>query len=418
MSDSHDLAIMGGQPLRSEPWPVYNTIGEEEKREVLEVLDSGVLSAFIASCGQSFYGGQKVQVLEKEWSSFFDARYSVSMNSATSALYAALVACGVGQGDEVIIPQLGMSAAAAVIKITGAEPVFVDCNPQTMLVEPQSILSHITTRTKAIIAINLAGQVASMDIINSIAKENGCFVIEDNAQAINARFNGKFAGTIGDIGVFSLNCHKIIQSGEGGIACTDDEDLANKLRLVRNHAEKCLGGFNLENEKIFGLNLRMTEMEAAVAVRQLKKLAPLTEETIKLADHLRSNLKIDGIAHPLINDGSTHVYYIYHWCYLEDLIGISADLFSKALQEEGFPVFAHYGYLMSMLPPFICNHSINYDEYNRIHYPGALYAVKNSLWTMGIRPGISFNDIDLLIAAFHKVYAKKEQLSEWAKSKY
>ena len=284
---SSELAIFGGKPVREKPFLPYNTIGEEEKKAVMEVLDSGVLSNFYGSYDPRFYGGERVKKLEREWEEYFNIKYAVSVNSATSGLYTAVGAIGVEPGDEVIVTPYTMSASASAVLVYGAIPVFVDIEEDTFCLDPKKIKEAITPRTKAIIVVHLFGHPAKMDEILEIAKENDLKVIEDAAQAPGALYKGRHAGTIGDIGVFSLNCHKTIQSGEGGIIVTNNEEIAGRCQLIRNHGEnvvKPLGITNLSN--MLGWNYRMTEMEAAVASEQLKKLKSLNEVRIELANYL------------------------------------------------------------------------------------------------------------------------------------
>lgn len=336
-----ELALLGGDPLVTREWPAYNTIGDEEKAEVLDVLESGVLSAFHASPGKTFGGGPKVMQLEKEWADHFGVKHAISMNSATSALYAAVTACGIGPGDEVIVNPLTMTATASAALVNGAVPVFADVDPHTMNLDAKSVEANITPRTKAIYAVHLAGLPDDMDPLIALAKKHNLWLLEDNAQAPGAFYKGRFAGTIGDIGVFSLNCHKVIQSGEGGIAVTNDDQLALKLKLVRNHGEKLLHRFGLGSEhNLIGYNYRMTEMEAAVAYHQLRRLDKLNEWSVRLADFLSARIRreFDFLTPPLVPSGSTHVYYFYQMEYDEEKAGLPLDLFTEAVRSEGIPV--------------------------------------------------------------------------------
>ena len=147
------LAIEGGQPVRRQPFPGCNTIGAEERRAVLEVLDSGVLSQFVGAWGPDFFGGPRVQALEAEWARYFGSRHAVSMNSATSCLYAAVGAAGVGPGDEVIVSPYTMSASAAAAIVYGGIPVFADIDPDTFCLDPRSVAAQITDRTRAVIGV-------------------------------------------------------------------------------------------------------------------------------------------------------------------------------------------------------------------------------------------------------------------------
>ncbi|NDV26697.1 DegT/DnrJ/EryC1/StrS aminotransferase family protein [Desulfovibrio sp. JC010] len=422
-----ELAILGGRPVTEKNFNNYNTIGEEEKEEVLEVLDSGVLSAFIASPGDFFLGGEKVRKLEQEWADYFSIAHAVSMNSATSALIAAISACEIGPGDEVIVPPLTMCATATAVLANNAVPVFADVDPETMNISPAAVEKLVNKRTKAIMVVHLAGFPCDMDEIMAIAGKHNLYVVEDNAQAPGALYKGEFAGCIGHIGVFSLNCHKTIQSGEGGIAVTNDSDLALKLQLVRNHGEKCVAGVGLEGKfDHIGYNFRMTELEAAVAIHQLRKLEYLNDRRIKLADYLteRLNNECSFIRTPCKADDRTHVYYIYHMQYDEKAAGIPLDLFAKAVQAEGIPLYSRWGSPIYTLPVYQrrnaygngnCPFEPPYHDRD-VSYPTGLcpnaeLSEETSLFMFAVvRWPQTTEDMDNVVSAINKVVTHKEKL--------
>ena len=216
------LASNGGTPVRSKSWPVHTTIGVEEKQAACEVIEGRNLSLYegnyFAEEPFSFMGGPYVNTLEKEWAAFYGIKHAVAVNSATSALYAAVGACGLGPGDEVIVSPFTMSASAAAPLIYNAIPVFADIDSRTFNLDPKSIEECITKRTKAIIVIHIMGHPADMDPIMELAKKYHLKVIEDCAQAHGALYKDRFVGTIGDIGLFSLNVNKTIEVGEGGVS--------------------------------------------------------------------------------------------------------------------------------------------------------------------------------------------------------
>jgi perosamine synthetase len=338
------LAINGGTPVRKEPFPVYRTIGAEEKKVVMEVLDSGVLSQFLGTWSPEFYGGPRVQKLEREWASFFKVKHAISVNSATSGLYAAVGAAGVGPGDEVIVSPYTMTASAAAVLVYGAIPVFADIDPDIFCLSPQSIRQLTTSRTKAIIVVDIFGHPADMDEVIAIAREHELIVIEDTAQAPGALYRGRYAGTLADMGVFSLNYHKTIQCGEGGVVVTDNDDLAERLQLIRNHGEtvvKSKGTQDIVN--LIGFNYRMTEVEAAIASEQLKKLEGLLQPRIAAAGFLTERLaKHPGIIPPAVRPDVRHGYYVYAIRYDAAQTGVARDKFVAALNAEGIPMFKGY----------------------------------------------------------------------------
>ena len=184
------LAIRGGKPVRNKPFPAYVTIGDEEKRAVAEVLDSAVLSKFLGTWSPEFYGGPRVQMLEREWESYFGVRRAVAVNSATSGLNAAMGAAGVGPGDEVIVSPYTMTASAACALVYHAIPVFADIDPDTFCLTTDTIRARLTPQTKAIVVVDLFGHPAEMDGIMELAREHGLTVIEDAAQAPGTSITG------------------------------------------------------------------------------------------------------------------------------------------------------------------------------------------------------------------------------------
>jgi dTDP-4-amino-4,6-dideoxygalactose transaminase len=338
------LAINGGTPVRISPLPQYVTIGDEEKRAVMEVLDSTVLSQFLGTWSPDFYGGPRVQKLEREWEQYFGVKHAVSMNSATSGLYAAVGAAGVGPGDEVIVSAYTMTASATAAIVYGAIPVFADIDPDTFCLSAETIAQRITPLTKAIIVVDLFGRPAEMGAIMELARRHGLIVIEDAAQAPGAKYHGRHAGTLADMGVFSLNYHKTIHCGEGGVVVTDSEDYAERLQLIRNHGEVVVKAKEVHNlVNMVGFNYRMTEIEAAIASEQLKKLEKLLVPRIEAAEYLTQKLQaFSGITHPVAGPGVRHGYYVYAMRYDAAETGIPRNLFAKALAAEGVPVSVGY----------------------------------------------------------------------------
>lgn len=333
------LAINGGKKVREKLFPAYNPIGEEEKIAVEKVLEKGKLSRFLGCWHEDFYGGDEVRSLEKEWAEKFGVKHAISVNSATSALYCAVGAAGVGPGDEVIVSPYTMTASASAALVYNAIPVFADIEEEYYCLDAVSIEERITERTKAIIVVDIMGQPYDADVINTIAKKHNLIVIEDAAQAPGAMYKGKYAGTLGDMGIFSLNYHKHIHSGEGGIIVTNDDELANRLRLIRNHAEAVvedMGYTNLIN--MIGFNYRMTEIEAAIAREQLKKLDNLLEARLKNVEYISKKLaEIPCIEVAKIRDGCRHAFYIQALKFKKEIAGISRERFIEAVNAELAP---------------------------------------------------------------------------------
>lgn len=333
------LAINGGKPVREKLFPAYRTIGEEEKKAVCEVIDSGILSRFLGCWHDDFYGGPQVREMEKEWAEYFGAKHAISVNSCTSGLYCAVAAGGVEPGDEVIVSPYTMSASATAALVNNAIPVFADIEEDCYCIDPESVKKKITPKTKAIVAVDIFGLPYDADAINQIAKEHNLCVIEDTAQAPGAKNRGKFAGTLGDMGVFSLNYHKHIHSGEGGVITTDSDELAEKLQLVRNHAEVVVGDKGTKDiVNMVGFNYRMTEMEAAVSRCQLKKLDSLLSKRQENCAYLSEKLgEIPAIEAPKIREGCTHAFYMQPFKFSEEIAGVSREVYINAVKAELAP---------------------------------------------------------------------------------
>jgi dTDP-4-amino-4,6-dideoxygalactose transaminase len=217
LTKQKSLALFGGRStLPKSLCPIHN-IDEREVKAAIRVLRRGPLSGFLASARKGFLGGREVLRLEGLFAKKFKVKYAISFNSATTALHGAIVALGIGPGDEVIVPPYTMSASVTAVLANGAVPIYADIDEHTFCIAPDAIERAITKRTKAIMAVNLLGGAADYKRICHMAKKYKIAVIEDNAQAPGARYYGKYTGTIGDIGVFSFNIHKTMQTGEGGM---------------------------------------------------------------------------------------------------------------------------------------------------------------------------------------------------------
>ena len=235
--NADSLAILGGTPLISEQFPPYRSIGKEEVDAANRVLRSGVLSAFIGAPGPGFFGGPEVQKLEREAAERFGVSHVVAVNSWTSGLVAAIGAIGIAPGDEVIVTPWTMVATATAILHWNGIPVFSDIDPHTFNIDPTAVEAAITSRTRAILCADIFGQSADIPALRKIADRYSLRLITDTAQAPGAFLSDRFAGTTADIGGFSLNYHKHIHCGEGGLLVTNDDKLSQRLKLIRNHGE-------------------------------------------------------------------------------------------------------------------------------------------------------------------------------------
>jgi len=431
-----ELAIKGGPKVRTEKFPAYTVIGQEEKDALCNVVDSGVLSAYLGAWHKKFNGGEQVLALEEEWAAFFGCKHAIAVNSNTSGLIAAMGAIGLSPGDEVIVSAYSMTISASAPLFYGAIPVFADIDPDTFCLSPESVERQITPRTKAIIVVDIFGHPYAVDEINALAKKNNLFVIEDAAQAPGAKVGEQFAGRFGDVGVFSLNYHKHIHCGEGGMIVTDHDELADNIRLIRNHAEAVVGAKQHKTlVNMVGYNFRMTEMEAAVARCQLRKLPALLDARIKNALYLSDGLsEIEGIIPPKILPNVKHVFYVQGFKFEADKVGVFRDVFIEAVkaelpvmtlrEDEGVLIGCGYVRPLYLQPlyqekiafgkngyPFVlANPSVSYHQ-------GLCEVVEQmhfcDLFTLDLCHGfMTTKDLDDIIRAFKKVYALRYSLGD------
>lgn len=430
------LAINGGEKVRKELFPAYITVGEEEKRAVEKVIDSGILSRYLGSWHPNFYGGDTVKKLEEEWAKYFNVKHAIAVNSATAGLYCAVGASEIGPGDEVIVSPYTMSASASAVLVYNAIPVFADLEDEYFCLDPESIEKRITERTKAIIVVDIFGQPYDVEKINVIAKKHNLIVIEDAAQAPGAKYNEKFAGTLGNIGVFSLNYHKHIHCGEGGIIVTDNDELAEKMRLIRNHAESVVEAKGVNNLiNMIGFNYRMTEIEAAIALEQLKKLDGLIEKRLENVNYLVKGIENVKCLEPVkIREGCKHSFYVHPIKFDEKIAGVSREKFIEAVkaelmpmvlrEAEGVKIGCGYTKPLYLLPiyqnlvgygdkgcPFKCSIYKGKLNYEKGICPICEKAYYKELITHELMsPSMTKSDMDDVINAFVKVWNHRTEL--------
>lgn len=413
------LALNGGPKIRQNPFPKHPIIGDDEKSQLLQVLESGNISTFIASPGENFLGGKKIREFEEKFSQKIGSKFAVAFNSASSALHAAVVSVGVAPGEEVIVPPTTFTSTATSALMNNSIPIFCDVETETFCIDPKKIENCISSLTKAIIPVHLFGHSCEMDEILDIAKKNNLKIIEDCAQSINGEYKNKKVGTMGDCGIFSFQESKTIMTGEGGMLITDDEDIANTARMVRNHGEVVLPSMKKRTYKseFLGWGYRMTEMEAALGIAQLKKLDYLTNERIKLGSFLESEInKIPGLTH-VKHDHVKHVYWMFGFRFDEKLIGISRNLFCDALQAEGIPCFAGYVEPLYLNPLYLEKQAFAFRHYNgNVEYSKGICPTAEELHdttlvnTLICRPPATISDMQDIIDAIKKILNCKNEL--------
>jgi perosamine synthetase len=420
------LAIDGGTPVRSEPFPPTQTIGAEERDAVLDVLESGSLSQFLGVWGEEFLGGKWVLRCEQAVRERLGSAHAVSVNSATTALQVSLAAVGIEPGDEVIVPPYTMSATAASVVLSDAIPVFADIEVETYGLDPASVEERITPHTRAIVAVHLFGHPARMGELTELADRHGLRLIEDAAQSLGATWDGRETGTIGDAGVMSLNRHKIIQSGEGGVVVTDDPQVAQVAQLVRNHGEVVVANTDLPSiANTVGSNYRLSELHAAIATAQLTKLDDLLGVRQALGARLGGRLDgLPGIQPGLPAAGCTHGYYLFPVRLDPEQLGVSRRAVARALRAEGIPATEGYVepiYLQPMYQQRIARGTRGFPwtggpwqgevSYERGICPVAERMYETDLMLLDVcRAPLTAHDVDDVADAFEKLLEHVERL--------
>jgi dTDP-4-amino-4,6-dideoxygalactose transaminase len=333
------LALEGGAPVRKEPFAPWPYFAADEIEAVAAVLRSGKVN---------YWTGEQSQEFEREFAQLVGVRFAVALANGTAALELALHALGIGLGDEVVVPSKTFIASASCVVRLGATPVVADIDPDSQNITAASIASVLTARTKAVIAVHLAGWPCEMDEILALAKERALSVVEDCAQCVGARYKGRATGSMGDIGAFSFCQDKIITTGgEGGMLVTDSRELWEKAWSYKDHGKSYAAVFEREHplgfrwlHESFGTNWRITEMQAAIGRLQLKKLPQWLAERRRNAGLLKQGLStVPGLRLALPPAHSEHAYYKYYACIRPEMLlpGWNLERILEALNAEGIP---------------------------------------------------------------------------------
>lgn len=298
-------------------------ITPEAKNLVAQALEEGWISS----------AGPYIEQFEQEFASYLGVKHAIALNSGTAALHIALLASGIGEGDEVIVPAFTMAASWMAVMYTGAKPVFVDVQEDIYTINPQLIESVITPRTKAIMPVHIYGHPADMDPIIAIAKKHNLVIIEDAAEAHGATYKGRLVGTMGHINAFSFYANKIITTGEGGMITTNDDEMAEHARRLKDLSHSRAKRF-IHDE--LGYNYRLTSMQAALGSGQLKHIQEFLSIKTHMAKMYHDGLStIPGITLPVTKDWATHVYWMYAILIDSKKFGMDKDTFRAKLLSAG-----------------------------------------------------------------------------------
>ncbi len=347
------IALYGGTPVKTTPYGTGKRFGREELANLEEALNQNTLF---------YWHGNMTKRLCKKFADMYGADYCVATSSGTASIHVALGALGVGPGDEVITSPITDIGSVIGILYQNAIPVFADLDPYSFNMDPKSIEEKITDRTKAIVVVHLAGNAAEIDEIVRIAKRHNVYVIEDCAQTYCCEYKGKYVGTYGDIGCFSLNDFKHISAGDGGMLIMNNKELYHRALMFADKNYNRLGPELVKNVSCLAPNYRMNELTAAVGLAQLDKVKDICSKRNVYGDKLTEAIKdIPGIYPHKVSDDCKCSYWFYMFRINEEELGVSRSEFVKALNAEGTP--ATEGYI-----PFCVYHENMFK--NKTVYPG------------------------------------------------
>jgi perosamine synthetase len=351
-------------------------IGEEEIEAVVKVLRSGLLT-------QGLGAGPMVTQFEKNFAEFARVKHAIAVNTGTAALHSAIVAAGVKQGDEVILPSFTFVATAEAVVMAGGKPVFTDINPETYNISPAEIKKNITKKTKAIIPVDLYGLSADIKPISEIAAKHGLAIVEDAAQAHGATYNGKPAGVFADAACWSLYASKNMTTGEGGIITTDSDEMAETLRLIRTHGEKAKYA-----SLMLGYNYRMSEIQAAIGLVQLEKLPSFMAKRRENAKRLTRLLaKTDKLQLPEESKDRQHSWYLYT-VRLKNATENERNKIVEELRRKGIGTEVYYINPVHLMPYYR-------KRFGRRKLPETEKAAKQ-LFSLPIHPGVTEAQVDYI----------------------
>ena len=380
------LAIDGGPKVRTRPFPPWPALGDEDVSAVADVLRSGALTQL---------SGGAVAAFEEAFAAWNGSPHCVATSSGTTAIHTALTALDIGPGDEVIVPAHTFIASATPVLHQRAVPVFADVDPETYCLSPESVAERITARTKAIIAVHLNGHPVDLDALLARAEPRGIAVIEDCAQAHGALYNGRKVGTIGRVGCFSFWEDKVMTTGgEGGAVVTAEDALAERMRRIRHHGEGPTEGQRAYYHLELGYNYRLTSMQAATGLVQLRKLDGYLEARRRNAAYLTERLSTLGsVVPPPVAPYAVHSYYKYVCRLPTGALDTDINAFVRAVAAEGVPIQRRYPTPPPRQPVFA-----GYGQ----PCPVA-ERLAGELFTLLVHPTLTTEDLDDYVRAIEKV---------------
>jgi perosamine synthetase len=389
---SERLALHGGRPVRATPLPYgRQTVDEDDVRAVVSALRSGWLTT-----------GPQVPAFERAVAAAVGAPHAVAVSSGTAALHAAAFAAGIGPGDEVVVPALTFAASANAVLYEGGVPVFADVRRDTLCVDPADAAARITARTRAVVAVDYAGQPADLDEIGALARERGLTLIEDAAHALGAEYHGRRVGALADLTTFSFHPVKHVTTGEGGTVTTASAELVARLRRFRNHGLEI--GFGERDERgdeyspmvELGYNYRLTDLACALGLSQLGKLDQFLKRRAELAQRYRTELHGQpGLVLPAVALDVRHAWHIFPVLLEIERLAADRRTILAALRAENIAAAVHY-------VPVYWHPYYQALGYRRGICPRAEWAFERLL-TLPLYPAMTDSDVDDVLAAVRKV---------------
>ncbi len=415
------LAINGGTPIRTEGYPTVGgaagrTVGDEELANLTEVIRSGMLNRS---------GGKFVPAIEDKFARHLGMKHCVASTSGTAAIHVAVGAVNPNPGDEIITGPITDMGTVIPILAQNAIPVFGDLRRDNIGLDADDVARRINERTRAIIAVHLCGNATDMDPLMKLAERHNLYVIEDCSQAYGTLYKGRHVGTIGHMGTFSLQQSKHITTGDGGLTVTNDDELGERAVLFANKGWPNYGT-GARNYVMFGMNYRMTELQAAVLDAQIDKVNWVTARRNELGDRICRALEaLEGIEVPRVSEGGRHTYWFLPLLMDQSKLGVSTSKLAQALAKEGAPCGAHYIgqpiFMYDLLRekriygdsdfPFSLQPEGQQVRYERGETPGT-EQILDDLLQVSINEKMTDQDAADIISCFEKVWANLDELRE------
>jgi dTDP-4-amino-4,6-dideoxygalactose transaminase len=403
-----ELALLGGTPIRTRPWPQWPHHDEREVRNLTAVVDSGNWGGFPSP---NTVGGE----FARRFAEYHGAKFGITTTAGTTALEIALRALGLERGDEVLVPALTFYATAFAALVQGFKPVFVDIDPDTWCIDVDQIERHVTPDTRAILPVHLGSRMADMDRIGEIANARNLRVVEDCAHMHGGFWRGHGAGTLGDAGCFSFQSSKLMTCGEGGIIITDDEALAARCQAYMNSGRGSSTDRQAAEGTMLGWNYRMTEFQAAVLLAQLERLPEqIATRNANIAHFDERIARIEGVSTLAYDERVTQrsgygiiLRYDEHaWP------GVSRDRFARALHAEGMSLSTSFYTPVYDAPLFAWKDAPIEVDYSDIHCPVAERAAYHEMIWLPHEVFLGTTaDVDDLCDAIEKVRANINELA-------